>query len=132
MEDELNDLAVSNLLRRTYSTYKLFNGAWEDTYQLSQDLPKFREAIAAGFSTLIPTLTADDADLFGTLDGIHFLSVNKNVFLQIQSFVNSVESSFENIKNTLFMFRDHMVWSGLEQDEMRAVCKYFVRRSRVF
>jgi hypothetical protein len=127
LDDELNDLAVSALLKRTYNTFKLFNGTLEGLYQQTQDLPKFRESLVNAFAKVIPTLTADDADLFGTMDGIHFLSVNKNVFLQIQSFVNSVESSFDQIKNTVFMFRDHMVWSGLEQEDMRALYKYFVR-----
>lgn len=127
LEDELNDLAVSGLLKRTYNTYKIFNGTFEGAWQSVQDLPKFREIIAEGFGRLIPSISADEAELFGTLDGIHFLSVNKNVFLQIQSFVNSVESSFDQIKNTVFMYRDHMVWSGLEQEDMRALYKYIVR-----
>jgi hypothetical protein len=72
----------------------------------------------------ISTLNFDQLDLFTTLEGIQFLPVDKNVYLRIQSFVNLTEDGFPKIFYSAFLYRDHLVWSGLEQDDMRAMYSY--------
>jgi hypothetical protein len=63
-------------------------------------------------------------DIFSSLDGIHFLPVDKNVYLRIQSVINDTENTFENILYTSFMYKHYLVWSGLEQEEMRGIYRY--------
>src|SRR4051794_38675233 len=59
---------------------------------------------------------------------MHYLPVDRNVYLRIQSFVNLVENSFSQIKYTCFLYRDHLVWSGLEQEEMQTLYTYMFPR----
>jgi hypothetical protein len=84
-----------------------------------------------GFARIVQFLTAEDADIFTALDGIQFLPVNKNVYLQVQSLINSTENAFEQIRHSAFIYKDHLVWSGLEQDEMRIMYKYISDGKRV-
>ena len=56
--------------------------------------------------------------------GIQFLPLDKQSFLKIQSFVNLVEQTFSQIKYTAFLYTDQLVWSGLEQEDMRVLYKY--------
>ena len=57
-------------------------------------------------------------------DGIQFLPLDKNTYLRVQCFINLTESTFPCIKYTVFLYNDHLVWSGLEQDDMRVLYKY--------
>lgn len=57
-------------------------------------------------------------------DGIQFLPLDKNTYLRVQCFINLAEATFPSIKYSVFMYNDHVVWSGLEQDDMRILYKY--------
>lgn len=59
--------------------------------------------------------------------GIQFLPLDKNTFLKAQSFVNSTESKFSSIHYTVFIYNDHLIWSGLEQEDMRVLYKYLTQ-----
>jgi hypothetical protein len=61
-----------------------------------------------------------------SLIGIQFLPVNKNVYLKIQSFLNCLEHTFDPIRYTSFMYKNQLVWSGLEQEEMKILYKFVV------
>jgi len=52
------------------------------------------------------------------------LPVDKNVYLRIQCFINLAENSFSKIQYSCYLHRDHLVWSGLEQDDMRVLYRY--------
>ena len=61
---------------------------------------------------------------FQAFDGIQFLPLDKNTYLRVQCFINLAEATFPSIKYSVFMYNDHVVWSGLEQDDMRILYKY--------
>jgi hypothetical protein len=116
-----------------------------------------REKLSDFFGHYAPTINFKTVDLFSALDGVHFLPVDKNVYLRIQSFVNWTENNFPSIEYSCFLYRylpspstsslplplqlspgfsfnpprvhgcrDHLVWSGLEQEDMRTMyaCHY--------
>jgi hypothetical protein len=87
---------------------------------------ELRRKLACFFNRYVPTIDFGRVDLFSALDGIHFLPVDKNVYLRIQSFINWTENNFPAIQYSCFLFRDHLVWSALEQEDMRIMYKYLV------
>jgi hypothetical protein len=56
--------------------------------------------------------------------GISFLPLDKSLYLRVQSFVNSVENAFFDITYTCFLYNYQLVWSGLEQDDLRTLYRY--------
>jgi hypothetical protein len=58
--------------------------------------------------------------------GIHFLPVDKHVYLRIQSFINLIENTFDCIAHSSFLYKNFLVWSGLEQDDMLKIYKFLV------
>jgi len=72
----------------------------------------------------ILSMNFEAIDIFLTLEGIQFLPVDKNVYLRVQSFINLTEDSFSKIQYAGFLFRDNLVWSGLEQEDMRILYSY--------
>jgi len=85
---------------------------------------RLKEKVKVFMDNFLPTIRFEHIDLFDTLRGIHFLPVDKNVYLKIQCFINSIENTFPKIKYSTFLYRDHLVWSGLEQEDMRILYKF--------
>jgi hypothetical protein len=77
------------------------------------------------FPRLLPKIRMEQVDLFTSLDGIHFLPVDKTVYLKVQSFINGIENHFPEIQCTTFLFHEYLVWSGLDQDSMRVLYSFF-------
>ncbi|MCI4384193.1 hypothetical protein PGIGA_G00036010 [Pangasianodon gigas] len=103
--------------------YKLFNGTFIRAFEaggvelLTQKLEKF-------FYRYIQTLHLQSCDLLDVFGGISFFPLDKMTYLKIQSFVNRVEESLSLVKYTAFLYNDQLIWSGLEQDDMRILYKY--------
>ena len=76
------------------------------------------------FSRYLLTLRLGQADILDVFSGIHFLPLDKNTYLRIQSFINLLEASFVQVQYTAFLYNDQLVWSGLEQDDMRVMYRY--------
>jgi len=84
---------------------------------------KVVEKLSAFLPPLVINLQWDRVDLFTTLAGMHFLPLNKNVYLAVQRFVNTIENQYSDIVDTTVLYKDHLVWSGLDQDDIRVLYK---------
>uniref|UniRef100_A0A8C7ZE48 CCZ1 homolog, vacuolar protein trafficking and biogenesis associated n=1 Tax=Oryzias sinensis TaxID=183150 RepID=A0A8C7ZE48_9TELE len=122
-EEEILDTVYGAVVRQCYSMYKLFNGPFGRAMEtggvelLMQKLEKF-------FYRYLQTLHLQSCDLLDVFGGISFFPLDKMTYLKIQSFVNRVEESLSLIKYTAFLYNDQLIWSGLEQDDMRTLYKY--------
>uniref|UniRef100_A0A4W5PWU6 CCZ1 homolog, vacuolar protein trafficking and biogenesis associated n=1 Tax=Hucho hucho TaxID=62062 RepID=A0A4W5PWU6_9TELE len=81
-------------------------------------------AMEAGLLQYLQTLHLQSRDLLDVFGGIALFPLDKKSYLKIQSFVNRVEESLSLIKCTAFLYNDQLIWSGLEQDNMRILYKY--------
>uniref|UniRef100_A0A5F5PPD4 Vacuolar fusion protein CCZ1 homolog n=1 Tax=Equus caballus TaxID=9796 RepID=A0A5F5PPD4_HORSE len=94
-EEELLDKVYSSVLQQCYSMYKY-----------------------------LQTLHLQSCDLLDIFGGISFFPLDKMTYLKIQSFINRMEESLSVVKYTAFLYNDQLIWSGLEQDDMRILYKY--------
>ncbi|XP_072916267.1 vacuolar fusion protein CCZ1 homolog isoform X1 [Hemitrygon akajei] len=122
-EDELLDTVYGAVIQQCYSMYKLFNGTFVKSMEdggidwLQQRMQKF-------FCRYLQTLHLQSCDLLDVFGGISFFPLDKMTYLKIQSFVNRMEESLDLVKYTAFLYNDQLIWSGLEQDDMRILYKY--------
>ena len=80
------------------------------------------------YSKYLKTIDVDtDLNLVESFDGINFMPVDKNVYLRIICFNNLTNNSFPQIKETVFLYRDQLVWSGLEQEEIRVFYHFITK-----
>uniref|UniRef100_A0A8C2ZBE3 CCZ1 homolog, vacuolar protein trafficking and biogenesis associated n=1 Tax=Cyclopterus lumpus TaxID=8103 RepID=A0A8C2ZBE3_CYCLU len=119
-EEEIIDPLLTLI---TFLVLQLFNGTFGRQMEaggvelLIQKLEKF-------FYRYLQTLHLQSCDLLDVFGGISFFPLDKMTYLKIQSFVNRVEESLSLIKYTAFLYNDQLIWSGLEQDDMRILYKY--------
>ena len=140
--EEWTDECMLVVLSTMYKMYRLLHGPIADTLrghrtteQLAAMGAEEREAaeeegrlraveqLRAFLPPIVMNLQWDRVDLFTTLAGVQFLPLNKNVYLAMQRFVNTLENTHSNICNTTVLYRDHLVWSGLDQDDIRVLYK---------
>ena len=69
----------------------------------------------------------NDLTLVEALEGISFMPVDKNVYLRIICFNNLINDTFSHIRETVFLYRDQLVWSGLEQEDIQVLYHFIIR-----
>ncbi|KAB1263704.1 Vacuolar fusion protein CCZ1-like protein [Camelus dromedarius] len=122
-EEELLDKVYSSVLQQCYSMYKLFNGTFLRAME-DGGLKLLKERLEKFFHRYLQTLHLQSCDLLDIFGGISFFPLDKMTYLKIQSFINRVEESLSIVKYTAFLYNDQLIWSGLEQDDMRILYKY--------
>lgn len=120
-EEEVQNLLIEALLQESYRMYKLFHGTFQ-RYPREELVP----ILSRYFNKYLPNLDLRNSDILDTFQGINFLPLDKRTYLRIQCFLNLLEESFACIKYTVFLFNEHLVWSGLEQDDMRVLYRHLV------
>ncbi|XP_063524175.1 vacuolar fusion protein CCZ1 homolog isoform X4 [Pongo pygmaeus] len=122
-EEELLDKVYSSVLQQCYSMYKLFNGTFLKAVE-DGGVKLLKERLEKFFHRYLQTLHLQSCDLLDIFGGISFFPLDKMTYLKIQSFINRMEESLNIVKYTAFLYNDQLIWSGLEQDDMRILYKY--------
>ncbi|XP_054416157.1 vacuolar fusion protein CCZ1 homolog isoform X4 [Pongo abelii] len=122
-EEELLDKVYSSVLQQCYSMYKLFNGTFLKAME-DGGVKLLKERLEKFFHRYLQTLHLQSCDLLDIFGGISFFPLDKMTYLKIQSFINRMEESLNIVKYTAFLYNDQLIWSGLEQDDMRILYKY--------
>ncbi|CAB3994315.1 vacuolar fusion CCZ1 homolog, partial [Paramuricea clavata] len=121
--EDVHDTVLRAVLKQTYQMFKLFNGSFQHILSVC-DLDELRRRLDYFFGRYLGTINFSTVDILSVFSGIHFLPLDKNAFLKVSCFMNVIEHKFSSIKYTVFMFDDQIVWSGLEQEDMRVLYRY--------
>ncbi|XP_051789628.1 LOW QUALITY PROTEIN: vacuolar fusion protein CCZ1 homolog [Erpetoichthys calabaricus] len=122
-EEEMLDSVYGAVLQQCYNMYKLFNGRFSKAMD-EGGVALLRERLEKFFYRYLQALHLGSCDLLDVFGGISFFPLDKMTYLKIQSFVNQMEQSLNLVKYTAFLYNDQLIWSGLEQDDMRILYKY--------
>ncbi|GCC28059.1 hypothetical protein chiPu_0006485 [Chiloscyllium punctatum] len=122
-EDELLDTVYGAVIQQCYCMYKLFNGTFAKSLEAG-GVELLQQRVQKFFYRYLQTLHLQSCDLLDVFGGISFFPLDKMTYLKIQSFVNRMEESLDLVKYTAFLYNEQLIWSGLEQDDMRILYKY--------
>lgn len=126
-EEDVQDLVYESVLKQAYRMFKLFNGSFENILRRSkQCVTALQQRLEYFFTRYLLTLKLCQSDILDVFDGIQFLPLNKNTYLRIKCFINQLEAQFPEVKYTAFLYNDQLVWSGLEQEDMRIMYRYLI------
>ena len=130
LDHELKDDVLAALVRHVYKLFTLFNGRM-DEIMTKFSLKTLRDKLELFIPECLQSIDFPTANVFDALHGIHFLPVNKETYLLVQCFINLTENAFPAIRSTAFLYDDHLIWSGLGQDDMRAMYHFLVKRMEI-
>jgi len=117
LEDELGDSSLQAIVKRTYATFRMFNGTMAsiaDTY--SYDF--LRDKLKAFMSYFVPTIDFKSVCFSMDIRGFSFMPVTRPAFLMIQYIMNIITASFLHVASCAVMYDKKLIWSGLEQEDM--------------
>lgn len=134
--EKVQENVYSAVLQQTYRMFRLFNGTLksvlgssfsEDKIQFLKDKLQhfysrvsnkkiyhlqviFLMAIFFFLFQYLLNLRLGHCDLLDVFQGIYFLPLGKEPFLHVQSFINLVESIFQPVRYSAFLYNDQLVW----------------------
>ncbi|UJR21771.1 hypothetical protein I4U23_024846 [Adineta vaga] len=126
-DEHINDRIMLPLLKISYQYFALQHGTMSSAIRhggveelrnvLKQHFDKF---IQHHLHTMIRDATLDASYL-----GVQFLPVEKKLYLKLQSILRRLELRFSSLKETFFLYKDQLIWSGLSQDDTSLVYSFF-------
>ncbi|XP_048521602.1 vacuolar fusion protein CCZ1 homolog [Dendroctonus ponderosae] len=125
LEEDVQDNVYESVLRQLYDMYRLFWGTFQHTLEQS-DLGTLMTKIEKFYNAYLKTLRMAHMDILTVFKGIQYLPLDRHTFLKIQCFVNDVESNMEYIAHTTFLYNEHVVWSGIEPNDMQTIYQYLI------
>ncbi|CAH1273546.1 CCZ1B [Branchiostoma lanceolatum] len=122
-DEDVQDSVFDAVLKTSYKMFRLFMGTFTRILERF-NVEVLKQRLEHFFLRYLGTLRLATSDILDVFNGIHFLPLDKNMYLRIQCFINLTEATFGQVKYTAFLYNDQLVWSGLEQDDMRILYKY--------
>ncbi|XP_025831375.1 vacuolar fusion protein CCZ1 homolog [Agrilus planipennis] len=108
MEDEIQDEVYNAVLKQAYDLYYLFFGSFSDGS--GSDTILLKSKLMNHFSPYLKSIKLAHCDIMNIFNGIHFLPLNKQNFLNVQCFINLLECTYKFIKYTAVLFNDCLIW----------------------
>nr|CAH7752102.1 unnamed protein product [Callosobruchus chinensis] len=122
LEDDVQDNVYEALFKQSYYVFRLF---W-NTFKSYKDIDSLKVKLEKFFNPYLKCLNLAHADILDIFNGIQYLPLDKNTFLKVQCFVNHLESSYPEISHTAFLYNDHLIWSGIEPEDMQTIYQYLI------
>ncbi|KAH3744170.1 vacuolar fusion protein ccz1 family protein [Pelomyxa schiedti] len=121
IEDRWDPMCFQYILRTIYKIIRLFIGSLLVIQNASLD--QIKTCLGNYIPGIINSFNWERLDLFTSLSGLQFLPVNKNQYLFIQNFINLTENEFPAIRYTSLFYKDHVLSSDLEQEDVHTFYK---------
>ncbi|XP_003745876.2 vacuolar fusion protein CCZ1 homolog [Galendromus occidentalis] len=125
LAEDVQDPVYQAVLHKLYILFRTFNAKLADVMS-SHGVDGLRKTLGEHFMTVLPQLKLQHCDILDIFLGVHFLPLDKSAFLQVHSFVGSLEKTFPEVKYTAFLCNDQLVWSGLAQRDMQLLYHYLL------
>ncbi|XP_066144360.1 vacuolar fusion protein CCZ1 homolog isoform X1 [Euwallacea fornicatus] len=125
LEEDVQDNVFEAVLKQTYHVYRLFWGTLTDTLS-KNDLGTLKNQLEAFYNAYLKLQKIEHADILNIFRGIQYLPLDRQHFLKIQCFINSLESKWGFVLHTAFLYNEHVIWSGIEPNSMQIVYQYLI------
>jgi len=126
-ENFVSDEIMRYTIRRAYVLFRMIHGRMTQIVE-DKGVGVLRLLLNDFYSKYLRYFDVDnDLTLVDALEGISFMPVDKNVYLRIICFNNLINDTFSHIRETVFLYRDQLVWSGLEQEDIQVLYHFIIR-----
>ncbi|XP_062544207.1 vacuolar fusion protein CCZ1 homolog [Armigeres subalbatus] len=125
--DDIHDTIYQAVLKQSYRMFRLFHGSFKDNLQPADDLDAVANLIGKleeFYCKYILQLKIKDCDVLDAFGSVQYLPLNQLLFLRVQNFINMIESTFEPIKQCIFLYDDYVIWSGINPHDLYTIYEY--------
>ncbi|CAF0741220.1 unnamed protein product [Rotaria sordida] len=126
-DEHINDRLMLSILKMSYRYFVLQHGTMSSLVQ-PNGIEELKNILKIYFDKFIQNRLHRmivDTTIDSSYFGIQFLPVEKINYIKIQSILRRFELRFTSLKETLFLYRNQLIWSGLNQDDTSLIYSYF-------
>jgi hypothetical protein len=126
-DENVNDRIMLPILKMSYRYFVLQRGTMSELIRQG-GIEELRNVLKQHFDKFIQYhlhAMIRDATLDTSYPGIQFLPVEKKLYLKIQSILRRLELRFASLRETFFLYKDQLIWSGLSQENTSLVYSFF-------
>jgi hypothetical protein len=122
-ERELEPQMLKSAVRQAYDAFYFLHGKLGDQMEkLGPD--GLRSLLKSFMSEYLSVLDFSKRDVFGVLDGVSFLPMERSIWMRCQCVVNEAEDVFPELEKSAFFYRENLVCSSAEVEALRPVYRY--------
>lgn len=125
--DDIHDTIYQAVLKQSYRMFRLFHGTYESNLKPAEDLDSVANLIGKleeFYFKYILHLKLKDCDVLDAFGSVQYLPLNQLLFLRVQNFINMIEATFDPIKQCIFLYDDHIIWSGVNPHDLYTIYEY--------
>ncbi|XP_064477857.1 vacuolar fusion protein CCZ1 homolog [Ornithodoros turicata] len=123
LSEQVQDHVYRAVLLSAYRMFKLFVGTFSDLVSRG-GVDQLKAQLKHFFDKHVASIGLQHVDLLDVLNGMQFLPLDRHAFLKVQCFINMLQFTFRQIRYTVFLCNDQVVWSGLERDDVQVLHHY--------
>ncbi|UJR27740.1 hypothetical protein I4U23_009016 [Adineta vaga] len=126
-DERINDRLMLPILKISYQYFILQYGTMSAIIQ-QYNVEKLRIILREYFDKFIEyhlQKMINNVTIDSSLFGIQFLSVDKHIYFKFQSILRRLELRFKSLTETIFIYRNQLIWSGLNQADTTLLYSFF-------
>ncbi|CAF0794211.1 unnamed protein product [Adineta ricciae] len=127
LDERINDRVMLPILKMSYRYFALQYGTISALIQRTS-VENARNVLKEYFDKFIEChlhRMIHHATFDSSFFGIHFISLDKQIYLKFQAVLRRWELQFASLNETVFIYRNQLVWSGLNQDDTTLIYSFF-------
>eukprot|EP01147_Barroeca_monosierra_P001366 gene1366-4541_t len=125
LDGDVQDAALQSQIKQAYDMFKIFHGPMQPFLDV-QGRRGLMEILKTFYQDYLAKLKFLDLGIVDAFHGLQFLPLDKSAYLTAQSFIHTMEVGFPTIQATMLLYDNHIVWSGLSQQDTQTMFWYFV------
>ena len=119
-EYAINDAVYHPILKDIYKRFRFLHGTFQHILEVFR-VDSLKEKLKLFFHELIPVLNLSKCDLLDIFNGLVYCGVDKPSVLAFQSFINTVQDKYKNIKYSLLLSDGNLILTDLSKQDSQTL-----------
>lgn len=123
-EKKVHENVYKSMLEFAYKMFRLFFGTFSDGSQFGRDFGRLRKRLDFFYSRYVTGMTVSPVPLLDIFSGIYFTPLDKVNYLKIQTLIGRLLETFTQIRHSVFLFNNKLLWYSIPRDDMCVLYRY--------
>lgn len=119
--------ALNQLCRTSYNMFRLFFGTFRRILKREGGVEALKLRLDYFFTRYLSTMKVYSMPLLDCFNGIQFLSLDSTNFLRVETLISEILEVFPQIKKTIFLYQDQLLWYTVPRDELATLYRYLTQ-----
>ncbi|ORX82179.1 hypothetical protein BCR32DRAFT_292810 [Anaeromyces robustus] len=110
---QLNDTFLESKLNMLYLKFKIFNDSFTNILK-DDSINTLKEKTKIYFDSCIPNIKFDNIDLLSTVTGLNMISLNRDIEVEIEDFIDKLHKNFQFTSGSLIFWKNNVIYNDMD------------------